>query len=99
MLIGKFVAIVGLAGDDDDLPRVEVQFGGGGAQGVDGALRGGRIGVESVEGFHSATSVDNGTNPNCSLSTVPGAGTPPWCCSPTLSSHMEMIGTNFVNSR
>ena len=35
----KIVALVRLAGDNDDLLRVEFEFGAGGAQGVDGALR------------------------------------------------------------
>ena len=60
MLVDKFVAFVGLAGDHDDLLRIEFELGAGGAQGVDCALRALGIGVETIERFHSAISVGSG---------------------------------------
>ena len=60
MRIGKFVALVRLARDNDNLLGAELELGAGRAQAVDGALCTFRVGVETVQGFHSATSVGSG---------------------------------------
>ena len=103
VLVGEFVALVGFTGDDDDLPRIELEFGAGGAQGVHSALRGIWIGVETHRGLsfghvRGQWPFQHQVHDACA-SAVATLGTPPWGCSPTFISQMEIMGTNFENSR
>ena len=60
---------------------------------LNGKLRGVRVGVQGVDCFHGRTLQSScASSSSCGVSTGRG-------CVPTLSSQIEMIGTNFEKSR
>ena len=62
----------------------------GGVQAVHRALRGVGIRIQRVDGAHGCASPSTRSDRSCAVSWT--------ACSPTFSSQIEMIGTNFANS-
>ncbi len=85
--VTELVLLDRLGRDDDDLAFRQ----SGGEQTVEGALHIARIGVEAVHRFHGLAA--HKACSRSSSSTFKRNG-----CSPTLSSHTEIIGTSFAKS-